>query len=125
MHDLGLDQAARVIATADALLIGAGAGMGVDSGLPDFRGNNGFWRAIRLTGISGWISSPWQIRAGSRKTRRWRGVSTVTAWDFIAKRLPTRGSRFCAVGASRHHTVDSSSRRMSTASFSATGLIRM
>src|SRR5262249_27085005 len=26
-------------------LIGAGAGMGVDSGLPDFRGGQGFWKA--------------------------------------------------------------------------------
>jgi len=30
---------------ADALIITSGAGMGVDSGLPDFRGNQGFWRA--------------------------------------------------------------------------------
>ena len=45
MNDLAVDRAARAIATADALLIGAGAGMGVDSGLPDFRGNDGFWRA--------------------------------------------------------------------------------
>lgn len=37
--------AARLIAGADGLLIAAGAGMGVDSGLPDFRGNSGFWRA--------------------------------------------------------------------------------
>jgi NAD-dependent SIR2 family protein deacetylase len=36
--------AARAIRNADALLIGAGAGMGVDSGLPDFRGTEGFWR---------------------------------------------------------------------------------
>jgi NAD-dependent SIR2 family protein deacetylase len=40
-----LRQAAEAIRTADALLIGAGAGMGVDSGLPDFRGDEGFWRA--------------------------------------------------------------------------------
>jgi NAD-dependent SIR2 family protein deacetylase len=40
-----LDRAAEVIAAADAILIGAGAGMGVDSGLPDFRGPQGFWRA--------------------------------------------------------------------------------
>lgn len=37
--------AAELISQADALLIGAGAGMGVDSGLPDFRGNEGFWHA--------------------------------------------------------------------------------
>jgi NAD-dependent SIR2 family protein deacetylase len=40
-----LDRAADLIRTADALLVCAGAGMGVDSGLPDFRGDEGFWRA--------------------------------------------------------------------------------
>lgn len=38
-------EAARIVADARALLITAGAGMGVDSGLPDFRGPEGFWRA--------------------------------------------------------------------------------
>jgi NAD-dependent SIR2 family protein deacetylase len=38
-------RAAEAIKAADALLITAGAGMGVDSGLPDFRGTQGFWRA--------------------------------------------------------------------------------
>jgi len=38
-------RAAEAIRAADALLITAGAGMGVDSGLPDFRGTHGFWRA--------------------------------------------------------------------------------
>ncbi len=33
------------IQNADHLLICAGAGMGVDSGLPDFRGDEGFWNA--------------------------------------------------------------------------------
>ncbi|MDF1853383.1 MAG: hypothetical protein P1U85_21275 [Verrucomicrobiales bacterium] len=40
-----LKSAAEILAEADALLITAGAGMGVDSGLPDFRGDEGFWRA--------------------------------------------------------------------------------
>ena len=40
-----LRRAAELIAKADALLITAGAGMSVDSGLPDFRGGKGFWRA--------------------------------------------------------------------------------
>ena len=33
------------LAEADCLLINSGAGMEVDSGLPDFRGNEGFWKA--------------------------------------------------------------------------------
>jgi len=37
--------AADWLRNADGILITAGAGMGVDSGLPDFRGENGFWRA--------------------------------------------------------------------------------
>jgi NAD-dependent SIR2 family protein deacetylase len=40
-----IKHASEVIKNADALLITAGAGMGVDSGLPDFRGNSGFWKA--------------------------------------------------------------------------------
>jgi NAD-dependent SIR2 family protein deacetylase len=40
-----LQRAAAAIRAADALIIGAGAGMGVDSGLPDFRGPEGFWKA--------------------------------------------------------------------------------
>ncbi|SUO95327.1 SIR2 family NAD-dependent protein deacylase [Suttonella ornithocola] len=41
-----LMRAADYIRQADALLITAGAGMSVNSGLPDFRGDNGFWRAF-------------------------------------------------------------------------------
>lgn len=39
-------RAAEAIRSADALLIGAGAGMGVDSGLPDFRGPEGVLEGI-------------------------------------------------------------------------------
>lgn len=45
MSSKKITQAAELIDAADALFIGAGAGMGVDSGLPDFRGDQGFWRA--------------------------------------------------------------------------------
>ena len=41
-------QAAQVLGEAKALVVTAGAGMGVDSGLPDFRGDSGFWRAYPL-----------------------------------------------------------------------------
>lgn len=40
-----LEKAAGWLREADGLLITAGAGTGVDSGLPDFRGREGFWRA--------------------------------------------------------------------------------
>jgi NAD-dependent SIR2 family protein deacetylase len=43
--EANLARAAEAIEAADALVITAGAGMGVDSGLPDFRGPEGFWRA--------------------------------------------------------------------------------
>ena len=45
MPKTSITQAAEYIEQADALIIAAGAGMGVDSGLPDFRGNEGFWKA--------------------------------------------------------------------------------
>ena len=40
-----LERAARLVEEAEALLITAGAGMGVDSGMPEFRGDRGFWTA--------------------------------------------------------------------------------
>lgn len=43
--DATISQAATWVREADALIITAGAGMGVDSGLPDFRGDQGFWTA--------------------------------------------------------------------------------
>ena len=42
---MDIARAAQAIKDADALLICAGAGIGVDSGLPDFRGREGFWKA--------------------------------------------------------------------------------
>ena len=44
-HLARLKRAAEAISRADALIIGAGAGMSVDSGLPDYRGTTGFWKA--------------------------------------------------------------------------------
>ncbi|WP_244815253.1 Sir2 family NAD-dependent protein deacetylase [Caballeronia sp. Lep1P3] len=50
-----VEQAAAWLRDADGLLVTAGAGMGVDSGLPDFRRPEGFWRAypaLRHLGFS-------------------------------------------------------------------------
>lgn len=41
-------KAAEAIRKAKVLVITAGAGMGVDSGLPDFRGEKGFWNAYPM-----------------------------------------------------------------------------
>lgn len=50
---LTLEQSQKIrelLQQADGLLITAGAGMGVDSGLPDFRGNEGMWKAYPALG---------------------------------------------------------------------------
>lgn len=50
-----LRRAAQLIKEANALVVTCGAGMGVDSGLPDFRGAEGFWKAyppLKKRGLS-------------------------------------------------------------------------
>src|SRR5688572_19136713 len=71
-------RAAAAIREADALLIGAGAGMGVDSGLPDFRGNEGFWKAYPpFRGMSfASVSNP-----------KWFLSDPAQAWGFFGHRL--------------------------------------
>jgi NAD-dependent SIR2 family protein deacetylase len=48
--DPELERAAGWLRAADGLLITAGAGMGIDSGLPDFRGPGGFWSVYPALG---------------------------------------------------------------------------
>ena len=48
-----MNRAVELIRNAGALIISAGAGIGVDSGLPDFRGAEGFWRAYPALQASG------------------------------------------------------------------------
>ena len=55
MIDHTLNEAAETIAAADALLIGTGAGMGVDSGLPDFQST------LRYS-LAGWFRDPLQVQ---------------------------------------------------------------
>jgi NAD-dependent SIR2 family protein deacetylase len=75
-----IEQAAELIAGADALIVAAGAGMGVDSGLPDFRGNAGFWRAYPALAAAQIafmdIASPEAFHANPRR-----------AWGFYGHRL--------------------------------------
>ena len=75
-----LTQAAEVIEKAEALFISAGAGMGVDSGLPDFRGTEGFWKAY-----------PPIARLGKSFTEManpvWFHRNPKLAWAFYGHRL--------------------------------------
>ncbi len=41
-------RAAEAVRNAGAVVFTSGAGMGVDSGLPDFRGNQGFWNSYPM-----------------------------------------------------------------------------
>lgn len=69
-----------MIRNADALLIGAGAGMGVDSGLPDFRGNEGFWRAYPPLAKLG-------IQFSAMANPRWFSQDPPLAWGFYGHRM--------------------------------------
>lgn len=73
-------QALSWLRRADGLVIAAGAGMGVDSGLPDFRGSEGLWRAY-----------PALRRAGLEFTRiaspRAFQEQPALAWGFYGHRL--------------------------------------
>ena len=73
-------KAADSIRNADAILIGAGAGMGVDSGLPEFRGNQGFWNAyppFKKLGLSFYdLANP-----------RWFSEDPCQAWGFYGHRM--------------------------------------
>lgn len=75
-----LEEAAQAVAQADAILIGAGAGMGVDSGLPDFRGDAGFWRAYPRYAELG-------LSFMDLANPRWFARDPELAWGFYGHRL--------------------------------------
>lgn len=75
-----LNELKRLINESDAILITAGAGMGVDSGLPDFRSNEGFWKAyppMKALGLSfERLANP-----------KWFEKDPTLAWGFYGHRL--------------------------------------
>lgn len=73
-------QAAEAIQSADGLLITAGAGMGVDSGLPDFRGNEGFWKAYPVVAKLG-------LSFADMANPSWFEDDPHLAWAFYGHRL--------------------------------------
>lgn len=75
-----IEAAAELICDADGLIITAGAGIGIDSGLPDFRGENGFWKAYPALGKLGLgftqIANPKAFK-----------TNPELAWGFYGHRL--------------------------------------
>jgi NAD-dependent SIR2 family protein deacetylase len=104
MNPAHIEDAAALIREADGLLVTAGAGMGVDSGLPDFRSNNGFWKTYPALSKAGMsfeaIASPYAFHRDAR-----------LAWGFYGHRLklyrdtvPHAGFRILqAIGARLEH----------------------
>ncbi len=74
------ENAKEIILKADAILISAGAGMGVDSGLPDFRGRDGFWRAYPMAKELG-------LSFEELANPRWFKDDPNLAWKFYGHRL--------------------------------------
>lgn len=74
------EAAARAISDAKTLLFTAGAGMGVDSGLPDFRGDEGFWRAYPPLAKLG-------ISFSQMANPSWFETDPELAWGFYGHRL--------------------------------------
>jgi hypothetical protein len=75
-----LSCAVRWLREADGLLITAGAGMGVDSGLPDFRGADGFWRTYPALHAEGVHFEDIANQAAFRH-------DPLRAWGFYGHRL--------------------------------------
>jgi NAD-dependent SIR2 family protein deacetylase len=75
-----ITRARRVLDEADALLVNAGAGMGVDSGLPDFRGDAGFWKAYPPFAKLG-------LSFVDLANPRWFADDPALAWGFYGHRL--------------------------------------
>jgi NAD-dependent SIR2 family protein deacetylase len=73
-------KAREAIQSAKALIITAGAGMGVDSGLPDFRGTEGFWRAYPAIAKLG-------LSFAEMANPEWFEQDPQLAWAFYGHRL--------------------------------------
>ena len=75
-----LQQAKQLLEAADAVFITAGAGMGVDSGLPDFRGVEGFWNAYPK-------AKELDLKFEEMANPEWFESDPQLAWAFYGHRL--------------------------------------
>lgn len=77
---MNIESIQELITNAEAILITAGAGMGVDSGLPDFRGDEGFYKAYPKVAKMG-------INFSKMASPRWFESDPKLAWAFYGHRL--------------------------------------
>lgn len=73
-------RAKQLLQEADAIFITAGAGMGVDSGLPDYRGAEGFWNAYPKARELG-------LQFEEMTNPEWFEYDPQMAWAFYGHRL--------------------------------------
>ncbi|MFT7824023.1 MAG: Sir2 family NAD-dependent protein deacetylase [Sulfurimonas sp.] len=75
-----IQRAKKILEEADALFITAGAGMGVDSGLPDFRGTEGVWNAYPK-------ARELNLKFEEMANPQWFESDPGLAWAFYGHRL--------------------------------------
>ncbi|EIM99271.1 silent information regulator protein Sir2 [Paraburkholderia hospita] len=75
-----IQRAADWIRSADGIVIAAGAGMSVDSGLPDFRGTGGLWTSLLPAGMT-------ERDVGSLTQGDCFVEKPVDAWQFYGRAL--------------------------------------
>merc|ERR1719341_1543651 len=75
-----MEAVARAVRKADSIVICAGAGMGVDSGLPDFRGTQGLWNAYPPLRER-------KLDLSAAANPRWFDIDPHFAWGFYGHRL--------------------------------------
>ena len=77
--DEDIERAAKAVKQANCIIITAGAGMGVDSGLPDFRGPEGLWKAYPPLQKRG-------LTLPETSNPRWFDNDPKFAWGFFGHR---------------------------------------
>ncbi|OGT99749.1 MAG: NAD-dependent deacetylase [Geobacteraceae bacterium GWB2_52_12] len=104
-----LSNAAEVVRNAEVFVVTAGAGMGVDSGLPDFRGDQGFWKAYpaysRLGLSFADCASPWHFADDpsfgwgfyGHRTNLYRNTVPHEGFHIIRKWIERSGGNYFAV----------------------------
>ena len=75
-----IDEIKDYIKSCDAVLITAGAGIGIDSGLPDFRGQEGFWNTYPK-------AKELNIRFSQLANPQWFYTNPKIAWAFYGHRF--------------------------------------